>query len=90
VSKNTTGKMPVPLKPAVPACSTYPLAVPKETAGGGRIYSKTRLRDRIDPIIVHEYNELHHGSHAAALKVAPKTELPVSDLAGRLRGAMAG
>ena len=40
-------------------------------------------------IIAHEYEELRHGSHAQALKVAPKTELPISDEARRLCRAMA-
>lgn len=35
---------------------------------GGRIYPRMRLRDRIDSIIGHEYEELRHGSHAAALE----------------------
>jgi hypothetical protein len=57
---------------------------------GGRIYPKMRLRDRIDAISAHEYEELRHeGSHAAALKAAPKTKLPISDEARRLCRAMA-
>jgi hypothetical protein len=57
---------------------------------GGRIYPKMRLRDRTDAIIAHEYEELRHeGSHAAALKAAPKTKLPISDEARRLCRAMA-
>jgi hypothetical protein len=57
---------------------------------GGRIYLKMRLRDRIDAIIAHECEELRHeGSHAAALKAAPKTKLPISDEARRLCRAMA-
>jgi hypothetical protein len=57
---------------------------------GGRIYPEMRLKDRIDAIIAHEYEELRHeGSHAAALKAAPKTELPISEEARRLCRAMA-
>ncbi len=57
---------------------------------GGRIWPRMRLKDRIDAIIAHEYEELRHGgSHAAALKAAPKTELPISDEARRLCRAMA-
>jgi hypothetical protein len=57
---------------------------------GGRLYPKMRLRDRIDAIIAHEYEELHHeGSHAAALKAAPKTKLSISNEARRLCRAMA-
>ncbi|MFI5457753.1 MAG: hypothetical protein ACHRXM_20110, partial [Isosphaerales bacterium] len=36
---------------------------------GGRIWPGMRLRDRIDSIIPHEYEELRHqGSHGEALK----------------------
>jgi hypothetical protein len=57
---------------------------------GGRIWPKARLRDRIDAIIAHEYEELRHqGSHGAALKAAAKTKLPISDEARRLCRAMA-
>jgi hypothetical protein len=57
---------------------------------GGRIWPRMRLKDRIDAIIAHEYEELHHdGSHVAALKAAPKTELPISDEARRVCRAMA-
>jgi hypothetical protein len=57
---------------------------------GGRIWPKARLRDRIDAIIAHEYEELRHrGSHTAALKVAARTELPISREAWRLCRAMA-
>jgi hypothetical protein len=57
---------------------------------GGRIWPKARLRDRIDAIIAHEYEELRHdGSHTEALKAAPKTELPISDEARRICRAMA-
>lgn len=57
---------------------------------GARVFARARLRDRIDAIIAHEYEELRHeGSHAAALKAAPKTMLPISDEARRLCRAMA-
>jgi hypothetical protein len=57
---------------------------------GGRIWPKARLRDRIDAIIAHEYEELRHdGSHVEALKAAPKTELPISDEARRICRTMA-
>lgn len=56
---------------------------------GGRIWPHMRLRDRIDSVVAHEYEELRHGSHAAALKAAPKTDLPISDEARRLCRAMA-
>jgi hypothetical protein len=57
---------------------------------GGRLWPKARLRDRIDAIIAHEYEELrHHGLHARALKAAARTGLPISDAARRLCRAMA-
>lgn len=57
---------------------------------GGRIWSKLRLRDRIDGIISHEYEELlADGNHALAVKNAAKTELPISDEARRLNRARA-
>ena len=38
-------------------------------------YAKARLRDRIDSIIAHEYEELRHGGlHVDALKAAAMTE----------------
>jgi hypothetical protein len=56
---------------------------------GGRIYPKLPLRDRIDAIIAHEYEELRSGSHVGALKAAAKTKLPISDGARRLCRVMA-
>jgi len=46
---------------------------------GSRVWPKARLRDRIDVIIAHEYEEYQTGNHEDALKAAAKTELPVSD-----------
>jgi hypothetical protein len=44
-----------------------------------------RLKDRIDAIIAHEYEELRTGgNHARALKAAANTALPISDEARRL------
>jgi hypothetical protein len=57
---------------------------------GGRIWPGLRLRDRIDATIAHEYEELRHeGKHAAAIKAAAKTDLPISDEARRLNRARA-
>jgi len=57
---------------------------------GRRIWPKMRLKDRIDAIIAHEYEELRHkGSHTEALLAAAKTKLPISDEARRLNRAMA-
>ena len=57
---------------------------------GGRIWPKMRLKDRIDAIIAHEYEELQAGGkHAEAIKAAARTELPISDEARRLNRARA-
>jgi len=56
---------------------------------GGRIWPKARLRDRIDAIIAHEYEEDRHRTHVEALKAAAKRELPITDGARRLCRAMA-
>jgi hypothetical protein len=57
---------------------------------GGRLWAKATLRDRIDASISHEYEELMAGgNHAAAIKEAPKTKLPISDAARRINRARA-
>jgi hypothetical protein len=57
---------------------------------GGRIWPKMKLKDRIDAIIAHEYEELYAGGkHAEAVKNAAKTKLPISDQARRLNQARA-
>ncbi len=57
---------------------------------GGRIWPGMRLKDRIDGIISHEYEELlAGGNHAEAIRNAAKTELPISDEARRLNRARA-
>ena len=57
---------------------------------GGRIWPKMKLKDRIDAIIAHEYEELHAGGrHAEAVNNAAKTKLPISDEARRLNRARA-
>lgn len=56
---------------------------------GGRTWAKARLRDRIDAIIAHEYEEHRLGDHDMAVKAAPDTELPISDAARRITRAMA-
>jgi len=46
------------------------------------LFERSRLRDQLDSIIAHEYEEHRNGmSHAAALKAAPKTDLPISERA---------
>ena len=56
---------------------------------GGRVWAKARLRDRIDAVIAHEWEESKTTDHVAALMAAPKTELPISDGARRILKAMA-
>jgi hypothetical protein len=57
---------------------------------GGKLWAKARLRGRIDATIAHEYEELRHGgSHAAAVKAAATTELPISRQARRINRARA-
>jgi hypothetical protein len=55
---------------------------------GARVYAKARLKDRIDAIIAHEYEQDRLGSHEAALKNGAKTALPVTDGARRILKAM--
>jgi hypothetical protein len=55
---------------------------------GGRIWPKARLRDRIDAIIAHEWAEDQTLDHDEALKLAAKTDLPVSDGARWILKAM--
>lgn len=57
---------------------------------GGRVWAKGRLRDRIDASISHEYEKLMcGGNHAVAIKMAAKTDLPISDIARRINRARA-
>jgi hypothetical protein len=56
---------------------------------GGRIWPGLPLRDRIDAIISHEYEESRHGSHEAAIRAAPRTKLPITDGARQLNRALA-
>lgn len=55
---------------------------------GSRVWAKARLRDRIDAVICHEYEDDRLGTHEAALKHAPKTALPITDGARRILKAM--
>ena len=51
----------------------------------GKLFDGSRLRDRLDSILAHEYEEQRHGmSHEQALKAAPKTALPISHRARRI------
>ncbi|WP_435020402.1 hypothetical protein TA3x_001809 [Tundrisphaera sp. TA3] len=56
---------------------------------GAMVFARSRLRDRIDAIIAHEYEEHRLGSHEAALTHAAKTALPVADGARKILRAMA-
>jgi hypothetical protein len=54
-----------------------------------RLFGKSGLRDRLDAIIAHEFEEHRPGrSHVEALAQAPKTELPISERARELCEAM--
>jgi hypothetical protein len=44
----------------------------------GRLWAKSRLRDRIDAIIIDELSEGDHATHEAALKAAPRTGMPIT------------
>ena len=55
----------------------------------GRLFGDSRIEDRLDSIIAHEYEEHRHDmSHVEALKTAPKSELPISDRAREIAEAM--
>jgi hypothetical protein len=59
------------------------------SGNGSRLWPRARLRDRIDAIITHEWEESKTTDHVAALKAAPKTELPITDGARRILRALA-
>lgn len=53
------------------------------------LFARSRLRDRMDSIIAHEYEEHRHGmSHVEALKAAPGTDLPITGRAREILRAM--
>ena len=56
---------------------------------GSWLWARARLRDRLDAIIAHEFEEDRTGSHEGALRAAPKTELPITEGARRILRAMA-
>lgn len=58
------------------------------TGKGSRVWAHSGLKHRIDAVIAHEMAEHEHGTHEAALKAAPKTELPITDGARRILKAM--
>ncbi len=53
------------------------------------IWQKARLRDRIDAVIAHEYEESIAGTHKGAEIRAADTTLPISDTARRILRAIA-
>jgi hypothetical protein len=55
-----------------------------------RLWSRARLRDRIDAVIAHEYEEAIRGKDALARQHAPTTSLNISDEARAILRAMAG
>jgi hypothetical protein len=62
-----------------------------DRSGGPRdmaMKGKARLRDRIDAIIAHEYEEDRLGTHELARQHGAKTKLPVSEGARRILKAM--
>jgi hypothetical protein len=61
------------------------------TAGGAaRAWARARLRDRIDAVIAHEYEECIRGTDAAARQHAPNTVLRISDEARAILRQMVG
>ena len=56
---------------------------------GARVWENSRLRDRIDAVIAHEYEESRHGTHARALRAAAGTDMPITGGARRILRAMA-
>lgn len=53
-------------------------------------WEKSRLRDRLDAIIAHEYVEFLTSSHAEAEACAAETDLPISDRARDLLRVIGG
>lgn len=58
--------------------------------GAARNWSRARLRDRIDAVIAHEYEECVRGTDQAARQHAPTTALRISDEARAILRQMAG
>ena len=54
----------------------------------GRVWAKSRLRDKVDAVIIHEFSEAEAGTHEAALAAGLRTERPISDGARRILRAM--
>jgi hypothetical protein len=63
-----------------------------DPAGGGvaQAWARARLRDRIDAVIAHEYEEYIRGTDAAARPHAPNTVLRISAEARAMLSQMVG
>lgn len=59
------------------------------SGGAAAAWSRARLRDRIDAVIAHEYEECLRGSDQAARQHAPSTALRTSDEARAILRLMA-
>ncbi|MFO0950757.1 MAG: hypothetical protein U0835_06295 [Isosphaeraceae bacterium] len=58
-------------------------------SSGSRLWARSRLRDRIDAVIAHEFEESRTREHRAALRAAAVTELPITAGARQITRAMA-
>jgi hypothetical protein len=54
----------------------------------GRLWARSRLRDRWDALVAHEDAEWRTDTHEGAVQTAPETDLPISDPARRILEAM--
>jgi len=57
---------------------------------GQTAWRKARLRDRVDAVIAHEYEEAMCGGHVEALIRGPDTELPIPESARNLLRSIRG
>lgn len=57
---------------------------------GADEFARARLRDRIDAIIAHEYEEDRLGDHALALQHGPETALRITEKSRELLRAIRG
>src|SRR5262245_4790610 len=60
------------------------------SGGAAAAWARARLRDRIDAVIAHEYEECLRGTDLAARQHAPTTSLRISDAARAILRQMAG
>ena len=57
-------------------------------ADAANLWARSKLSDRTDAIIIHEMTEAEPGSHAEALKLAPRTKKPINDRTRKILQAM--